>query len=185
MSEVDDFLGLGATSLADLRWIALGGCSGSGKSTLAAWLVQTHPDLGEARWLQDRPLSFEAAQDARDGLWVVDEVVSLRQLRAVGDLLARGNRVVVATHLPAVCFHLLRARWHGRYWHTDRGHEKLARHLARRGVRSSDEGLRRFTSRYGANYTDLDIILEAAPNRDFDRSLARFERLHRLTRHPA
>ena len=49
-----------------------------------------------------------------------------------------------------------------------------------RGYTFTAEAVRRFASRYGANYVDLDIVLERARVRDFDQAWAHFEQYNSI-----
>lgn len=53
---------------------------------------------------------------------------------------------------------------------TDRDPIKIERYLDRLGVRYTDRAVTLFCRRYGANFTDCDIVLEWDGGRDFDRA---------------
>ena len=181
---VDDFLGLSGASDAGLRWRAFGGPSGSGKSTLSRWMLQTHRDWrGPVVEVTGRPLDWSGLQAAPVGCVVrVDEVLRVDELARVAGLLARGHRVLVATHLPAVAFWPLSWRWRGE-WRSTRvdGVGKIARELDRRGITYSPAAVQAYVRQFGPVYTELDIVFERAPGHDFDQALARFLRYHRVT----
>jgi hypothetical protein len=65
-------------------------------------------------------------------------------------------------------------RWRAEHFYTDRSTDKLQRFLEERGVRFTPERLREFGQAYGANYTDLEIILEHSGGKDFDLAFERF-----------
>jgi len=183
---VDDFLGVGDLAVRDLRALVLVGRSGSGKSTLLHHLIATHPDLvGEDVVVLDaRPMNWRAARRLRDRVVLVDEVLTWREVPEVYRLAARGCRVLVASHAPAALYAPLRFLGPIRTLHTDRDPAKLRRYLARRGVRSDADALRAYLRRYGATYTDLDIVLERCPSDDLSVALARFHRHHRIEHRP-
>jgi len=184
---IHDFAGLAERTGAGDRWLALGGPSGSGKSTYARWLLDTHPGWqGPAHVLCARPLDLGVADPLEPRIVVVDEVVTLWQLAGVVRLLGRGHRLIVCTHLPAMAFLPLRALFRGRFVSTAvAGEAKVARELARRGLRYSEAAVRAYVRWFGPVYTEIDIVLERCPGEDFDRSLRWFAKFHRLDVRPA
>lgn len=108
---------------------------------------------------------------------VVDEMITVVDIIRVAGLLIRGRRVLAASHVPPLWLRPLRVFGRCNLFRTDRDASKLARYLGRQGVAFSRNALARFVEKYGATYTDLDIILERASERNFDRAFARFERL--------
>lgn len=179
---VDDFLGLLARDLSRVRTLVLHGRSGSGKSTLLRHVLRVGAVEfgGDPVVLDARPMRWEEARGLRDRTVLVDEVLELREVRHVAGLVARGCRVLVASHVGPWAYWPLRPFGPVLALATDRDPAKLARYLAARGIRASPEVLRDYTRRYGATYTDLEIILERCPGDELGASLARFERLHRI-----
>ena len=117
--------------------------------------------------------------------WLGNELATATDLRHLVTLLGRGNRVLAASHLPTAWLAPLRLRWRVAAFRTDRDPAKLGRHLDRLGVAWSPRTLAAYTARYGASYTELDLIRERHPGPDFDRSYRRFHRFERITRAPA
>lgn len=107
----------------------------------------------------------------------MDEIISVTDFLRVAGLLIRGNRVVAASHVPPVWLQPLRIFGKCKMLRTDRDAAKLALYLERQGVAFSHVAIERFVEKYGATYTDLDIILERTPEPNFDQAFARFERL--------
>jgi hypothetical protein len=54
--------------------------------------------------------------------------------------------------------------------------------LIERGVRFTTERVQEFGQVHGANYTDLEIILERSDGKDFDLAFERFRRSARIER---
>jgi len=192
MIEYDDFLALLHQDLSDVRLIAFCGKSGSGKSTAIQFLFENHPDFAgihpfiiqshRTGWrCRSRMLLagtfFVRESLARDCWVVVDEIVSLADVLGVAGLLMRGKRVVMASHVPPTCLQPLCILGKYKMFRTDHGAAKLARYLKKQRVVFSQGVLDRFVKKYGATYTDLDIILERTREPNFDQAFARFERL--------
>lgn len=184
---VDDFLGLHARELAGLRSLVLCGRSGSGKSTLLADLLARHPAFSDAtvHRLVERPLARQLPELARGDVLLIDELQVLRDLALPLAAAARGARLLVASHLPVAAHLPLRLFGPLLVQRTDRDSAKLHRYLIRQGVSASPEEVTRFARRYGASYTDLDILLESYPTGPFARRLALFERSHAIELEPA
>lgn len=182
----DDFLGLDRLALGHLRLVVLTGCSGSGKSTTLAHLLGAHPDFARRRHsLIERHTvpgrgapALSAVLAAQTGslseVVAVDELLEPADLPSVARLLRRGHVVVAASHLPAAWWLPFRVLWPTRALRTDRDPGKIARHLERLGVTHSHHSVALFCRRWGANFTDCEIVLEWDGGRDFDRALARF-----------
>jgi len=179
-----DFLGLSDHRFADERLIVFTGMSGSGKSTAIDYLLENHRDLVGVDYerVDSKPLIFDEGYESE--LIVVDEILEWRSLAPVWRLLWRGHRVIAANHLPEGALKTFLAPWRGRYFCTDDDPSKIAAYLDALGVAASDHAVKRFCTRYGANFTDVDIILERFPDLDFDTALGRFERFCKLELEP-
>ena len=178
MREVfDDFLALAAHDFSRCRLVVFYGCSGSGKSTAIEWLLRSHPDFAgrDAVRIEGPPLRVpeEVAP-----LVVLDEITAPRELLLVARLLARGSTLLVASHLrPAWYCAFPRAS----VFTMDADRAKIARHLGRLGLAASPHAVDLYVRRFGANYTDVGIILERHPAPTFDLSLGAFLRFSHLT----
>lgn len=186
-AEVDDFLGLLDQDLSGLTSLVLRGKSGSGKSTLLQNVATWHPQLSGARvhpirWHEGAALP----PDLAPGDWVLfDEVLGPADLVPLVRLAARGARLLVCSHLPGPAHWVLRPFGPLRVLATDQDLGKLRRWLASRGVACTEAGLRWYRRRYGATYTDLEIILERCPGPSLEASLGRFARHHQIEHQPA
>lgn len=179
-----DFLGLAARSFAGVRLVVFAGVSGSGKSTAIEFLRRRHPDLAGPDWVSvTRGPGGLAVPRCRGGVVAIDEIVSVGELRHVARLL-RHNRVLVATHLPLACYAPFAACVRARLFRTDRDAAKIGIVLERRGIRCSAAALRHYCRAHGANFLDVQHILERWPSDDFDRSYAAFRRLCHVRRTP-
>ena len=64
----------------------------------------------------------------------------------------------------------------------DRVPQKVINALAVRRVHSSDGAVDKFIQQFGANYADLDMILETGPYADLDTALRQFNRFYSVER---
>jgi energy-coupling factor transporter ATP-binding protein EcfA2 len=184
MLKFDDYLGLDRMDLARFRLLVFTGRSGSGKSTAIEHLLRSHPSFrGRESALLRRP-SF-AGPPRLPGVVAVDDLLELRELRIVFDLLSSGRTILVASHLDAVWYRAASLFVPAIFFRTDADVAKIARYLERRGVAASPAATRAYVRRFGATYTDADIILERYPGRSFDDALGRFERYCGVELHPA
>jgi hypothetical protein len=172
-SALDDYLGLLQQPIGQLRLLGFHGASGSGKSSQIALLLQRHPDLAQREVTHATPASLPRTH--RDVL-VLDELQSLRDCACLGRALRRSRLLMIASHVAPILLWPWRLGRAQRCFQIDPLPHKLARELDRRGVRYSATGLDRFMAQFGANYTDLNIVLEHAAVDDLDRALALFQR---------
>jgi hypothetical protein len=159
----DDFLGLERRDFSAHRVVAFVGESGSGKSTAIGFLLEHHRDFLRAE------------------VHVVDEARIVDLLR-LWQPIARGSRVLLASHAPAWIVRAALPFPGVSVFETDRDAGKIARYLGRRGVAASKQAVTAYVRRFRATYTDVDLILERFPGRPFDAALARFERFCVLER---
>lgn len=170
---LDDYLALLERPLALYRALLFFGASGSGKSSQIALLLERHPDL------KDRRLTRMTADQRPGG---PHDVLVIDELRAPADALsllwARRNArtMLIASHVDPRWLAPLLLGLPSAAFRLDEHGGKLERHLQCLDVSYTAAALERFTQRFGANYTDLDIVLEASGERDLDRALARFLR---------
>ncbi|MEN0068000.1 MAG: ABC transporter ATP-binding protein [Myxococcota bacterium] len=183
MTSVHDFAGVAKRTTSQDRWLALGGPSGSGKSTLANWLLDTHPAWeGPHLRIEARPLDFGPARALEaPHIVFIDEVVDLGQLAQAMRLSWQGHRLLIATHLPRWALAILGPK--GRFISTRINAEsKITRELTRRELRVTPQAVRAYLRAFGPVYPEIDIVLERCPGGDFDRSLGRFLKFHRVER---
>jgi hypothetical protein len=161
-----DYLGLAALPLARVRAVVLVGRRGAGKSSYIGWLRSSHPDV-------------RARADAGE-LAVVDEVTTARELARAWRAVRGARLTLLASHLPRIAHAPLGALGPLRVLDLDRAPAKLERELERRRVPHGAGALTAFRTRFGANYTDLAIVLERYPGLSFDAAWARFTRECRI-----
>ena len=159
----DDFLGLAARDFSAHRAVAFVGESGSGKSTAIHFLLQCHPDF------------------QRGDVLVIDEAQTADLVRLWRPL-ARGAKALIASHLGAATLRACLPFPGVAVHRTDRDRAKIGRYLERIGVAASTEAVEAYVRRFGATYTDVDLILERFPGRTFDQALAGFQRFCVLKR---
>lgn len=178
----DDFLGLKEEEFQGTRLIVLTGMSGSGKSTALKFLADQHPAFREQpwEWIWALGKKWNPRPIRKKRLVVVDEVVSVRQLPGVLRLLQQNRTVAVASHLPQACFWPFQLFFQTRHFRTDKDMSKISRELARQGIPSTPHAVSEFCRQYGANYVDLECILERHPGRDFGHALQLSRKLDRL-----
>jgi len=171
----DDYHRLGKLDLAPTRLLVFQGMSGSGKTTAIDYLCQHH------RQFRDRSVKTFRLVGPRiqlpaleEQLVVLDDVRFVRQLRPLGRLLRAGNTVLIASHLRPIFFLPWRLRWESRVFVMDQDEAKIERYLARSKVVASRQAVRQYCRLFGANYLDVDFILERCPGSTFDEALAHF-----------
>lgn len=161
----DDYLGLAARPFDRVDAVTFHGRSGSGKSSAVAFVRQRHP-------------AFRGRPDG--ALTVFDDLQSPRSVGEIANHLRRGHRVLAACHFHPRWLLPLRARWRLASFALDPLPEKLERWLRARGIPHTKDAVAAFCRRFGANYTDLAVVLEYSPGRSLDAALARFLRECRI-----
>ena len=162
----DDFLRLAERDFRSHRVVAFVGESGSGKSTAIGFLRERHPHFRGREVL------------ILDEAWAAD-------LPRLWRPLARGAKVLLASHLPAWVVRAALPCKGVEVFRTDRDRGKILRYLRAQGIAASAQAVDGYVRRFGATYTDVDLILERFPGCSFDAALARFERFCRLERRAA
>jgi hypothetical protein len=181
----DDYHRLGKTDLAATRLLVFQGMSGSGKTTAIDYLCQCHEQFRDRSAKTFRLVGPGIQLPAlKEQLVVLDDVRFLRQLLPLGRLLRAGNTVLVASHLVPACFLPWRLRWPSRVFVMDHDEAKIERYLARKGVAFSRDAVRQYCHLFGANYLDLDFILERRTGCDFDEALGHFVKFCELDLSP-
>lgn len=156
----DDVLDLGVITLKRRRGIVFCGRSGAGKSSAIRYLIEQHPAFARQRAELD---VIEELYDWRDAGRFVHATLHRRPL-------------LIASHWP-VWLHRLLAPL-SRVWviDLDRAEIKIRRALQNRGIAFSNDAVASFCAAFGANYTDLGIVLERYPDLRFDQAWQRFQR---------
>ncbi len=181
---LDDYLGLLTQPLQGLRLLLFHGESGSGKSSQIRLLIESHPAL------RDRELQTLNAQQtpAVADITVIEELRGWADTRVLTPALRRSRLLLVASHVEPRWLWPWRLRVRHRCFRLDARIDKLVRWLRQRNIMFSDAALRAFVARYGANYTDLEIVLDHAPGAagtppvSFDAAWAVFCRGTRIDR---
>ena len=177
----DDYHRLMSLDLGATRLLVCQGMSGSGKTTAIEQLCRYHHQLRDRSChtfrLEGPGCQFPPLQNQ---LVVLDDVRFLRQLLPLGRLLRAGNTVLVASHLSPRCFLPLRLFWPSRVFVMDQDEGKIERYLAWKQVGFSRQAVVQYCRLFGANYLDVDFILECRPGGDFDQALAYFLKFCKL-----
>ncbi len=174
---LDDYLRLLDRSLAGFDALVFTGVSGSGKSSYLRLLVERHPDFDSTPVSRIGPAPIDWHRvEPREELVLVDEIHGPFELLRVARLLHAGHRLLVASHVPEWVGRIILAPWRVDFFRTDQDAAKLGRHLSRSGITHTPAALRDFVAVYGANYTDLEIVLERVGGDDFDRALRDFRK---------
>ncbi len=178
-AQFDSHIDLTRVDFERCRAVIFHGASGSGKSTYIRHLVRTHRGLCDRPYthIDGGPIDWSRVDAAPERLIIVDELLSFRDLVQVAGLLRAGHLVIAASHLPPRLTGSLRTLWPLQQFATDRDPAKIERFLSNRGVSFSSAVVARYCARYGATYTDAEIILDHTGGDDFDRAYARFARL--------
>ena len=181
IDSFDDYHGLLQRNLGTVRLMIFEGMSGSGKSTAIDYLCRRHRHFRNRRPRVFRiSTSFRQAPLWQNELVVLDEVCLVKQLLLVQRLLRCGNTVLVASHLASHWFLPLRLCWPSQVFVMDRDEAKIGRYLRRKEVPFSTSSVRVYCRFFGANYVDVDFILERYPDVSFDEALGRFRKFCRL-----
>jgi len=178
---LSDHLGLLDRSFESMRMIVFTGMSGSGKSTCIDLLLARHPEFAGQEFTKIGPAPINLPEvDPSTKLVAVDELQTFGELRHIAKLLRGGHTLIVASHLHPAWVSVFNMKWPAHHFYTDRSTEKLQHFLEERGVRFTPERVREFGEVHGANYTDLEIILEHTGGEDFDLAFERFRRSARI-----
>ena len=183
--QFDDYLNLSNQRLGRRRAIVFIGCSGAGKSSYIDFLLRQHPDFTNRqvfRILEGRPLSWNEIIPDKPSLIVVDELLSFKDIWRTVQLMLAGHRLLVASHLPRFCHWPLKLFGSVALYRIDVLRTKVINALAARQVKYSEGAVDNFVRQYGANYTDLDIILETCEVPDLDTALHHFSRFYSVER---
>jgi ATPase subunit of ABC transporter with duplicated ATPase domains len=160
-----DSLQLARRDFSRTRVIVLCGESGSGKSTAIRFLMHQHPHLRD---------------DAR--VRVIEELRHWRDLGIFFSALNSGHRFLVASHLPPWLHRCLSVGGATEIIELDRHHKKITDWLSANAIVHSEAAVSAFCARFGANYTDVRLILQHADATSFDQALGRFLKQCRLER---
>jgi len=174
---LDDYLNLLTQAIGSLDLMIFFGASGSGKSSQLALLLDQHPDLVGRAVAHFTPAAVKRGTltGAHD-IVVLDELQTWRDCLCLGPALRHSRLLLVASHVHPRLLMPWRLGRRQRSFQLDPLAEKLARDMRRRGVSFTARGLADFVAHFGANYTDLDIVLEHAASGDLDHALGLFLR---------
>lgn len=164
----DDYLGLADRSFDGVDAVTFHGASGSGKSSAVEFLRQEHP-------------SFDTSSSA-ETVEVLDDLVSVRALPELVRRLRTDRPVLAACHFHPRWLLPLRMRWRIVSFDLDPLPIKIERWLAAQEIPYTQEAVSAFCRRFGANYTDAELVLEHSPDEAFDAALACFLRECRVER---
>ncbi len=183
--QFDDYLNLSSWRLVNKRVVVFIGCSGAGKSSYIEYLLSQHPDFfdRDVYWIvEGRPLIWNEMVPTKPSLVVVDELLVFRDLRQVAKLMYAGHCLLIASHLPRFWHWPLRLFGSMVQFQIDGVRLKVVNALVRRQVQFSERAVDDFIRQYGANYTDLDMILETCPIPDLDTALHHFSKFYSVER---
>ena len=156
----DDALDLLALTFTARRGVVFCGRSGAGKTTAIRFLLERHAHFCRRR----------------SEVFVLEELYDWRDARRLWPVFAHRRPLLVASHWP-LWLHRLMAPWlRVHVVDLDAPRIKIERALARRAIPASGPAIRHFCDHFGANYTDLQIVLERYPGMDFDQAWRRFVR---------
>ena len=175
-SSFDDFLGLRTRNFKQTRLVIFSGKSGSGKSTAIDFLLREHPDFKnkDSAWLRLRESHTGDALEKE--VIAIDELITNRDLTVLVKLLIAKKTVLAASHLNQTWLRPLKIFWSCQMFVTDLDESKIERYLKKQNKTYSPEAISYYCKKYRANYTDIDIIVERYPEKNFDKSLEYFER---------
>jgi hypothetical protein len=175
-SGYDDFMGLSGLDLTGKRLIVFTGISGSGKSSAIHYLINRIPEIDRQGYELidgDKP---EWGTHYKTKWIVIDEVVDIQNTWHIRQLLRKGHRLLVASHLPVSLFKLMCLGHPGLYLYTDRESRKLARYLENAGVVYDSSSLNHFVNRFGQSYNTLEVVLDYSRGNSLISSMEVFDR---------
>lgn len=159
----DDALNLAGRNFATTRVVVFCGESGSGKSSAIRFVMHRHAH-------------FQGDANVR----VIEELRSWSDLGTLLSALWRGRRLLVASHLPIWLHQFLGLLASTQVIALDQHSEKISRWLSTQNVAYSDAAVAAFCRRFGANYTDAQLVLRHGEAVSFDQALGRFFRHCRI-----
>jgi len=180
----DDHLDLEAIAFGERCTIIFHGASGSGKSTCIAHLLERHPGFrGQPHAkITGGPIEWNHVRPVKERLVVIDELLTLTDMWHLGRLMQSGHVVIAASHLPPWLTGLFGVIWPLRQFATDRDERKITRFFQRQKITCSPQTVSEFCKKFGATYTDAEIILDHTGGSDFDLAYRRFTQLCSIER---
>ncbi|AVP96553.1 hypothetical protein C7S18_04765 [Ahniella affigens] len=156
----DDVLGLASLPLGRNRGVVFCGRSGAGKSSAIRFMIERHA----------------AFRETRADLDVIEELYDLRDLPRFIDAMRHARPLLIASHWPIRLHRLLAPLCRMMVIDLDQPQEKIRQALRRKRVDFSDHAVSSFCKAFGANYTDLALVIERYPDLSFDYAWRRFQR---------
>jgi len=159
-NRFDDALGLRTLDLNGYRGVVFCGRSGAGKSTAIRFLLEHH----------------ESFRHRRSEVDVIEELYDRQDVRRFTDAIKHDRPLLIASHWPLWLHRLLAPIVRVRVIDLDGPNIKIERALAFRSIPATARAIDQFCTRFGANYTDLELVLERYPGLPFDVAWRRFRR---------
>ena len=164
------------------RLLIFHGISGSGKSSNLHFIAHHHSSFKNksVKWIWTHHKKFEV-QNVKDyDLVVVDEIVSPFHIVPINKLLGKNKTVAIASHLNPFWIKMLCPLTPTLSFRTDASVEKIHRFLDRKEITYSESSIFSFCKTYGANFVDLQCILENYPGKSFDDALKWNQKFNRI-----
>ena len=155
MYKFDDYLDLIPRDFSWYKYIIFTWVSGSGKSSYINELIARNKTLDK-------------------NICVIDEITHMEDFLRYILRLCSPWKYIVASHIHPYCFFVYRIFWKILYIQTDENSEKMKKYLTSKWMSFSQEILEKYMSMLGANYTDVDIILESYEWDSFDEAFQEF-----------
>jgi len=87
---------------------------------------------------------------------------------------------LIASHIPSFLYYILTLFWKIKNYSTDKCSKKICKYLDEKWYKYSKNSIDIYISKFKANYTDLDIILENYKWNNFDSALWYFLKYNKL-----
>lgn len=187
MSTFIDYINMARYKIIDFDLIVFYGCSGSGKSTQIEELIESQWGDKEYSTISASPIPWKSLFSnplSFKPLIQIDEVHQVRELRYLKKLLAQKYRLVVASHIHPVWFHLLRLKYKVCIINLDRYSLKITMRLRQLKLKFSHQAIKLYLRNYGPSFIELDIILEHYGGNNFDQALRYFLKFNQITQSP-
>lgn len=174
-----DHLNLKQQRFDGISLLVFSGHSGSGKSTAIKYLIDDHPSFCnfKTQIISGSPIDWHLVKPEAPVI-VIDELTCFYDLLQTARLLVKGYKLIVASHLPLIWFYPLKVSHSLKIFQTGRDAKKIEEYLRSLNISFSSEAVKTFCNKFGATYTDIDLILEKCPSESFDQSLKKFMKLN-------
>jgi len=156
-----DYLGLLEKDFSNFKYVVFSWKSGSWKSTYIKKLKKSNDSLKD--------------------FIVIDEIYDFYDfIKNLKYFSSSKKKFLIASHIPSFFYYFLVLFWKIKNYSTDKCSEKICKYLDEKWYKYSKNSVNIYISKFKANYTDLDIILENYNWNNFDSALWYFLKYNKL-----